>query len=103
MKLLFKDLPGLRIQKLIICSIDQALYQAIVVVEGKECLVWETDKACVRGRSLMALREQFEGLDIPETLLRHESAYDEMIGLAGNASGNRLEVRLGKELYPQLQ
>lgn len=99
MKILFKNLSQYEIQKLIICSIEQALYQAVVVINGAEHLVWETPSQPVRSHNLMTLREQFESLHIAESYLRHETPYDEMIGLEKNEYGNRLEVPLGKHPY----
>ena len=99
MKVLLKDLPGYDIQKLIICSLEQALYQAIVVIDGEEHLVWETESKGLRSRNLLKIREQFELLSIPEAVLRHESPYDEMIGQENKTHSNRLEVPLSTSLY----
>lgn len=99
MKILLKNLPKYRIEKLVICSIEQALYQALAVIDGEERLVWESDKQCFRSRNLMEFRESFEHLDIPEIVLRHDSVYDEMIGLSEGISNNRLEVPLDQNPY----
>ena len=99
MKLLFNNLSSCSIQKLIINSLEQALYQAIVMIDGKEHIVWESDRKVLLSRNLMELRELFKTLDIPETVLRHESPYDEMIGLPVNRHSNRMEVPLGKNPY----
>ena len=99
MKLLFNKLSSCSIQRLIINSLEQALYQAIVVIDDKEHIVWGSDKKVLLSRNLMELRELFETLDIPETVLRHDSPYDEMIGLPVNRDGNRMEVPLGKNPY----
>ena len=99
MKVLIKDIANYDIQKLVISSLEQALYQAIVIVDGEEHVVWETEKKCLRSRNLMQIRECFEGLEIPETVLRQESAYDEMIGQPSRDASNRLEVPLGKNPY----
>ena len=100
MKLLLNNLSSYKIQKLIINSLEQALYQAIVVIDGEERIVWENDKKVLLSRNLMQLRELFETFDIPETVLRHESPYDEMIGFPVNrGSSNRMEVQLGKNPY----
>lgn len=99
MKIFFKDLSEYSIEKLIICSLEQALYQAVVVIDGQEHVVWDDEKTCVRSRNLMKIRERFEPLEIKDTFLRHESPYDEMIGMGDGAPSNRLEVRLGKDPY----
>ena len=99
MKVLLSELQSSKVQKLIINSLEQALYQAIVVIDGEEHIVWESRKKVLLRRNLMRLREIFETLDIPEITLRHDSAYDEMIGLPNGGASNRLEVKLGRILY----
>ena len=99
MKILFANLSQYAIQKIIICSIDQALYQVMVVIDGEERLVWKTEKVRLCSRNLMELREKLMHLAVPALYLLHESAYDEMIGLQANQYGNRLEVPLGKDPY----
>jgi hypothetical protein len=99
MKVFVSDLAQYDISRLIICSIDQALYQAVAVIEGEEHIVWESSDRCLRSHSLMALREQFQHLDSIDLYLRHESAYDEMIGMAEAEGGNRLQVRLSRDPY----
>lgn len=98
-KILFKNLAKYHIDKLIICSIEQALYQAIVTIDDEEYLVWADEERCFRTRNLMKMRESFKHLAIAESVLRHESAYDEMIGLEDGETKNRLEVPLGKDPY----
>ena len=101
MKVLFNNLSNYKIQKLAIISIEQALYQASVVIEDEEHLVWENDKAILRSRNLISLRQLFEKLEVDEVVLRQESAYDEMIGQPSKDSNNRMEVPLGKQVYPE--
>ena len=103
MKLFYKDLHSKRIEKLIINSLEQALYQAVVVVDGEEQVVWQTDQKTLLTRNLTKMREYFEHMDINEIVLRHESAYDEMVGQAPKDSSNRLEVKLGKNPYAVLK
>ncbi|TQV72894.1 hypothetical protein FLL45_15625 [Aliikangiella marina] len=98
-KVLFKQLPKLNIEKLIFSSLEQALYQAIVVIDEQEYVVWESDQKTMLSRNLMQLREQFKTLDVAETVLRHESPYDEMIGQPTKDSSNRMEVKLDKNPY----
>ncbi len=98
-KILFKNLSKYNIQKLVICSLEQALYQVLVVIDGTERLVWDNKDRCLRSRNLMELRESLEHLNIPESVLRHESPYDEMVGMAEKTHSNRLEVPLGKNPY----
>lgn len=99
MKLLVSDLAQLSIEKLIINSVEMAMYQAFVIIDGVEVAVWESDKKVLMRRNLMELRELFQSFDIAQTVLRHDSPYDEMIGMPLNAQGNRLEVVLDKNPY----
>ncbi|NTS76224.1 hypothetical protein HR060_05025 [Catenovulum sp. SM1970] len=103
MKLFYKDLANKRIDKLVINSLEQALYQAIVVIDGTEHVVWDTDKKTLLTRNLTQMREYFETYDIIEVVLRHESPYDEMVGQAPKESSNRLEVPLSKSPYAVLK
>lgn len=103
MKLLYKQLSTIRIEKLIINSLEQALYQAIVVVDDVEHVVWQSDEKTLTTRNLTKMREHFEKLDIAEIVLRHESAYDEMVGQPTKNGNNRLEVPLRKNPYAVLK
>lgn len=99
MKVLLKDLQTIQIEKLIINSLEQALYQAIVVLDGKEHVVWQTNDKTLSTRNLTKMREHFEKLNIKEIVLRHESPYDEMVGQPPKEGGNRLEVPLRQNPY----
>ena len=99
MKIYLKDLQDQKIQKLIINSLEQALYQAVVLINGEEYIVWETKETTLLRRNLMELRKLFAVFDISEVVLRQESPYDEMIGMPKNHESNRLEVPLGKNPY----
>lgn len=99
MKLLFENLPNYDLQKIIINSLEQALYQVIVVIDEQEHVVWENEKKTLLSRNLMELRERLEHLNVSEMLLRQESAYDEMVGFSPSNSSNRMEVPLGKNPY----
>ena len=96
MKLLYNEIASKTIQKLIINSLEQALYQAIVQIDGEEYIVWETDEKPLLKHSMGKLRELFQHLEIEEVVLRQESPYDEMIGQAAISSSNRLEIPLAK-------
>ena len=98
MKYLFSELEFHSIDKLVIKSLELALYQAAVVIGGEEHLVWETPNRVLRTRNLVEMREKFQKLKIQHTVLRHESAYDEMIGQP-KGDDNRMEVPLGGNPY----
>ncbi|KNC68408.1 DUF6482 family protein [Pseudoalteromonas ardens] len=99
MKIFYKDLAAKKIDKLVISSLDLALYQAIVIIKGTEHIVWKNEKTTLLTRNLTEMREYFEQFDINEITLRQESAYDEMIGSEPKKNSNRLEVPLGKSPY----
>ncbi len=99
MKLLLKQLSNHKIDKLVINSLDQSLYQAVVQIGNEEHIVWETHEKPLITRNLMEIRGFFEELNIKEAVLRHESAYDEMIGHPVSDGTNRLEVPLDVNPY----
>ena len=99
MKILHSELVHHDIQKLVICSLEQALYQAVVVIDDEEHVVWKDNKQCLRSRNLTSLRECFGHLGINEVVLRQESAYDEMIGAPSKQASNRMDVPLGAPAY----
>lgn len=83
------------IDKVVIHSIDQSLYQASVVCGSKEYFVKGRDNKLLRSFKLAQLQEQFRGLMFGQMVLRHTSAYDEMIGHgAKERDQNALEVPL---------
>ncbi|MEL0035279.1 MAG: DUF6482 family protein [Gammaproteobacteria bacterium] len=100
MKVKYKHLTNYAIDKLIIVSLEQALYQALVVINNEEHIVWDTESTLVQTRTLNAMKERFETLAIPEAVLRQESPYDEMVGQATKYHSNRLEVPLGMSANP---
>lgn len=101
MKIAFDELISKNIQKLVIQSLDCSLYQALVVIDNTEYVVYK-DKKALLSRNLVELREAFEHLTIEQRVLRQESAYDEMVGQAVKSCSNRMEVPLGKSTYTEL-
>lgn len=57
-------------------------------------MVDESGRA-IRASNILNLQKLFDGIRVDQMHLRHESAYDEMIGQPPKTSGNRLEVPLG--------
>jgi hypothetical protein len=84
----------------IIQSLDQALYQVLVVRQGMECLLLENGGKPFRRHSLNAVRECLRSMPITSLVLRQQSAYDEMIGQPPREGSNALEVPLSLETYP---
>ncbi len=90
------------IDKLIIHSLDQALYRASVIINNEEYAVWENGKKTLLRKNLTQMRESFSEMPIKNTVLRHTSAYDEMIGLPKTENDtNVLEISLGNNVYTQ--
>lgn len=88
------------VDKLIYHSIDISLYQVSVVLEGQEQYVTDDKGKVLRSFNLIALQKKLSKVNAKETVLRHESAYDEMIGGPEKTSPNTLEVPLGdNQLY----
>ncbi len=100
MKITDSNLASHDIEKLIINSLEQSLYQAIVVIAGQEHVVWTSSGKTLTTRNLAQMREHFEAMDIPQIVLRQESAFDEMIGFERGNDTNRMEIPLGHDLYP---
>jgi hypothetical protein len=83
----------------VIRSLDQALYQVTLVVDGRERLLTEDNGRVFRRHSLLEVREALQALPLDSAVLRQDSAYDEMIGQPGRERDNTLEVPLSLELY----
>ncbi len=78
----------------IIHSLDQALYQVTVIVDGATRLLVDENGRAIRHRNLQGVREMLQALPVTTITLRHESAYDEMIGQPARQQSNALEVNL---------
>jgi hypothetical protein len=87
---------------LVICSLEQALYQVMVRIDGQELLLIENDGKTFRRHSLNAVREALQVLPVATVTLRHASAYDEMIGQPSRSCDNALEIPLSMDLYPPI-
>lgn len=81
--------------RVVIESVDLSLYIALTEFEGREVLVAGRDGRALRGRSVEELRSHFKGLEVAEWILRHRSAYDEMVGAPAQGAVAALEVVLG--------
>ena len=102
MKLTFADFARLREPaRVVIRSLEQALYQVTVEFEGKSHLLTENSGKVFRCHSLQRAREALQTLPVASLTLRHESAYDEMVGQPVREQDNALEVPLSLEEYPQ--
>ena len=86
----------------VVHSLDQALYQVTLQIEGEEHLLVENDGRTFRRHSLNEVRESLQLLAVEKAVLRQTSAYDEMIGQPLRQSDNALEVPLSLDLYPAI-
>tara|TARA_R110002110_G_scaffold205066_7_gene417270 strand:- start:426398 stop:426718 length:321 start_codon:yes stop_codon:yes gene_type:complete len=103
MSLTFKQFAALREPaRVIVCSLEQALYQVLVVVAEREQLLKENDGRPFRRHNLNQIREALQGMPVAALLLRHQSAYDEMVGQPVRAQDNTLEVPLSLDIYPDI-
>lgn len=101
MRLSFSDLQR-RAQPLVMVvhSLDMALYQVTVKIDGQEYLLSENDGKVFRRRALTQVREALRLLPLAKLSLRQTSAYDEMIGQPMREADNTLEVPLSLDAYP---
>lgn len=93
MKLHVADLakyPSL--SKVIVHSLDQMLYIITVVIDGREHLLYRDDGRPFRTNRLSEIHSVLAPAIIEETVLRQQSAYDEMIGQPLREGDNTLEV-----------
>ena len=86
------------VEKLVIHSVDLSLYQASAFIDGQEHFITDNKGALLRSRSLVELQKQLREVSANESVLRHTSAYDEMIGGADKPATNALEVPLADNL-----
>ena len=95
MKITIREFAGLRDRvPVVVHSLDQALYQVTVIVDGTERLLVEDSGRPLRSHSLGRLRDVLRRLPVASLVLRQQSAYDEMIGQPPRQGDNTLEVPL---------
>ena len=88
------------IDKLIYHSVDLSLYQVSAIIDGEEHYITDRKKKFLRASNIIDLQKLLKDLKAKETVLRHTSAYDEMIGGPKKTSSNILEVPLAdNQLY----
>jgi len=86
----------------IVHSLDQALYQITVLLDGTDYLLTENDGRTFRRHSLTEVREALQEIPIDTLTLRQTSAYDEMIGQPSRDCDNALELPLSLQIYPPI-
>ena len=78
--------------RVIIHSLDRALYQVTVVIDGQEQLLIVDSGRPFRSHNLQHVRETLQVMPVASITLRQQSAYDEMIGQPAREEENTLEL-----------
>lgn len=81
------------IDKLIYHSVDLSLYMVSVIIDEQEHYVTDKNGNFFKATNLTSLQKEFVTIEAKETVLRHTSPYDEMIG-GPEKDNNLLEVPL---------
>lgn len=86
------------LQKVVVHSLDCALYQASIIQNGVELFVTNEKGTLMQTRCLVEMQSYFNELAVDRMVLRQQSAYDEMIGLPGKPDyDNALEVPIASK------
>ena len=97
MAILFSELKKHEpIQKVIVHSLDLALYQVSVMINNVEYYVKETESDFLRAHNPLAIQKRFSDIAYIDMVIRQTSAYDEMVGQPVKCAANTLEVPFGK-------
>ncbi|MEI5640146.1 MULTISPECIES: DUF6482 family protein [unclassified Pseudoalteromonas] len=88
------------LQKVVVHSIEQALYQVSVVINNVEYYVTEANGEFLKAHNPLQIQKRLSDIAYAEMVIRHASAYDEMIGHPEDKADNTLEVPFGRnELF----
>ncbi|MEM9103662.1 MAG: DUF6482 family protein [Pseudomonadota bacterium] len=82
------------IEKVIIHSHENSLYLVSVIVNGLEHFIQTPSGDLLKRRNKIDVLRLFEPAKVRDVVLRHQSAYDEMIGHDYPKMDNRLEVKM---------
>lgn len=94
MKLHLSDLQEMQpLNKVVIHSFEQVSYQVSVTKGDQENLLYYGDDPYC-SHSLVEIRDLMESLQVDQYVLRHDSAYEEMIGLPSQEGQTTLEIPL---------
>lgn len=89
-----------RVERVIIESVDLSLYLAHAVIGGEECVIAEDGGALLKTANLLDMKRRLREVVDCDFVLRHRSAYDEMVGHDYAAHSNTMELPLGKQPLP---
>lgn len=90
LKSLLKKKPA--IDSLTLLSFDMDIYLVELDIGGQSVRVVDDDGKPMAWRSQLLAKKPFKGLGIKRSRLRHESTYDEMIGMP--PKGGEMEVSI---------
>lgn len=82
------------VEKLIYHSVDLSLYMASAIIDSEEHYITDNNGHFLKSRNLVELQKLLQTIKADQTVLRHTSPYDEMIGGPEKSSTNALEVPL---------
>lgn len=91
---------GHGVERIIIDSVDLSLYLAYAVIAGEERVIAEDSGALLKTANLLAMKRRLREIVDCEFVLRHRSAYDEMVGHDYAAHSNTMELPLGSQPLP---
>ncbi|ALO44207.1 DUF6482 family protein [Pseudoalteromonas phenolica] len=87
------------VDKVIYHSLDLALYNVSAVIDGKEFMITDEKGQRLKSHNFISLQKQLRNVKAKTQVMRHTSAYDEMVG-GPSKSDNALEVPIGdNQLY----
>ena len=87
------------IEKVVINSYEQSLYLISVIVNGEERFVTDDRGNFLKSFNKLELQKLFSNSPVTKMVVRHKSAYNEMIGLHNQEEDNTLEVLIGGDEY----
>ena len=88
------------VDKLIYHSLEQSLYQISAIIDGQEYFITDQNGTLLRSFKLHEMQKKMVKVESKASVLRHVSAYDEMIGGPEKHSCNALEVPLSRNDSP---
>lgn len=75
-------------------SLTPTLYQVTLTIRDGEPLLAYDDGRPYRAKNLQNVREMLSSMPVASITMRHESAYDEMVGQPARQASNALEIGL---------
>lgn len=95
--LFLSDLPLIEpLRKVTVHALAPMLYQITVSTDQGERLLYDDNRKPLKAINIEQIKAWLEPVAIDDFVLRHESAYDEMVGHPVRGSANTLEVPLSR-------